>query len=336
MTQRKEEQARERTRIILVGLIFLEVAVFASLIFSVLVPSFTYTIALAGAGNVTVRTFLQVGNVYPEVLNVTIYGNAASFNLVANSTATIDAFIIMRDYNGESDIQNVSLTFFDVVASSYGAAIDNNNHYLNSSCVLDYAYGTAYEASANCTIPIWYYANNQTWNATAKVTDNVSWSGYGSDTIVINQLLAFVLPDLLDYGVVNATTVSGEKIVNVTNAGNTMVNLSLFGYGYYEGDGLAMNCTLGGNKNISIIYERYNLTSSNTSSYLSLSDFNTLYKNLTSAPIVNTFNLRARTNDTVFMTDEYNGTFWRIYVPAGVAGNCSGNIVFGAVRAAGS
>ena len=31
--------------------------------------------------------------------------------------------------------------------------------------------------------------------------------------------------------------------------------------------------------------------------------------------------------------DERNNTYWRIYVPAGVAGDCSGNIVFGAVSA---
>jgi hypothetical protein len=332
MTQRKKEKlAKERATKILVGLIFLEVAVFASLIFSVLVPSLTYTIAIAGEGNVTVQTFLQVGNVYPEVLNVTIYGGASSFDLTPNATTLLDIFVVMRDYNGEDDIQNVSLRFFDL-DSDYGDPDDKNNHYTNSSCVLDTAYGDIYEVSANCTLNIEYYANNATWNATAEVTDNVSWTGRNSDLIVINELLAFALPDSLDYGRVNATSVSGEKTVNVTNAGNVILNLSLFGYGYTEGDGLAMNCTIGNIRNISIEYERYNLTISNTTHPLSFADFNSSYKGLTSDVVINQFDLARRTNDTHIMTDEYNATYWRIYVPIGVAGNCSGNIVFGAVQ----
>ena len=34
--------------------------------------------------------------------------------------------------------------------------------------------------------------------------------------------------------------------------------------------------------------------------------------------------------------DAINATYWRIYVPKGVAGTCSGNIVFGAIRGTGT
>ena len=317
MTQRKKEAlVKERITRILVGLIFLEVAVFASLIFSVLVPSINNTIAIAGEGNVTVRTFLQVGNVYPEILSVTIYGGAQFFDLTPNETTLLDIFVVARDFNGQEDIKNITVRFFDMAVSSYEGSPGNNFHYRNNSCVINYDYGDIYEVSANCTLNIWYYAHNSTWNATAEVTDNVSWTDRGDDTITITPLLAFVLPDYLDYGLVNATFVSDEKIVNVTNAGNVWLNLSLFGYAYEEGDGLAMNCTLGYLKNISIEYERYNLTASNTS-VLNLAEFNAWYKNLTSNPVVNPFNLKFRTNDTHFMTDEYNETYWRIYVPMG-------------------
>lgn len=334
MTQRKrEEQKRERAiRRALVGLIFLEVLVFTSLIFSVLVPSLTYTIAIAGEGNVTVQTFLQVGNVYPEILNITINGGEDTFDLTPNATTVLDFYVIMRDYNGEADLKNLSLVFFDQDSVTYADPDDNNNHYTNSSCAIDLSYGDSFEASANCTLSIEYYANNATWNATGEVYDNNSWSGRNSNIITINPLLAFALPDILDYGIVNSTEVSTEKELNVTNAGNVWLNLSLFGFGAVEGDGNAMNCTYGYLRNISIEYEQYNLTSSNSSSPIDFTSFDSIYKNLTSTPVVNPFNLRYRTNDTDAGVDESNSTYWRIYVPVGVAGNCTGNIVFGAVQ----
>lgn len=100
-----------------------------------------------------------------------------------------------------------------------------------------------------------------------------------------------------------------------------------------EGDGLSMNCTLGSVGNISINYERYNLTSS-IAGDLSLGDFEANYSNLTSTSVVREFNLNYRQNDAV--NEAINSTYWRIYVPTGVAGSCSGNIIFGATQSAGT
>ena len=94
-----------------------------------------------------------------------------------------------------------------------------------------------------------------------------------------------------------------------------------------------MNCTLGSNKNISINYEKFNLTDSNPGA-VSFTAFETLYANLTSSPTVKEFNLNSRQDDAV--NDAQNHTHWRIYVPLGVAGTCEGNIIFGAVQAAGT
>jgi len=79
----------------------------------------------------------------------------------------------------------------------------------------------------------------------------------------INSLLSIGVPDYIDYGLVNATNVSDEQIANITNFGNTRINLTLEGYAINRSDGLAMNCSLGVTKNISIMHEKYNLTSSN-------------------------------------------------------------------------
>jgi hypothetical protein len=52
----------------------------------------------------------------------------------------------------------------------------------------------------------------------------------------------------------------------------------------------------------------------------------------TVATQVANFTLWQRSNDTVIGNDT-NSTYWRLYVPPGVAGNCNGSIIFTAVPA---
>ncbi|RMD67988.1 hypothetical protein D6817_00030 [Candidatus Pacearchaeota archaeon] len=327
---KREKRSKGRADIALALLAIAELAIVAYL----LLFSSYKTDAVVGADQVTVSTNLTVGNAFPEVINVTINNNNA-IDLTPNSTTTVVVVAIVRDFNGDNDISAVTAEFFDNAASFYGDADDNNYHYTNSTCAIDTTYGDSFEANATCTFEVWYYANNATWNATVFVNDSINTNGTGSNTQTINTLLALGLPDSIDYGVVNATFVSDERLANVTNFGNVMFNLSLTGYAVTSGDGYAMNCSLGSVQNISIEYEKYNVTASNPGS-LTLAQFDSLYRNLTSSSVVNTFNLNYRTNDTDVNTDEVNTTYWRIYVPPGVAGTCTGNIVFGAVQAAGT
>jgi len=244
--------------------------------------------------------------------------------------------LIERDlpnYNGWEDIKNASAQFFYNPTSYFGDINDNNYHYTNSSCTITQE-GT-YTNWINCSFDVWYYANSGVWNCTILVNDSYGKPGWGYDVINISSLLALGLPDFIDYGIVNATEVSGENISNVTNFGNVMINLSLSGYGFTPGDGRAMNCTIGSTKNISIELEKYNLTNSNPG-VIDLAQFVANYTNLTSAPAVKRFNLNYRQNDTSPYIDDTNTTYWRIYVPLGVAGTCQGNIVFGATVAPGT
>ncbi len=326
------ENGKDKVRKALARFVIVETIIFVFLVAYAALPYLELSGAVVGANNVTVGTLLQVGNVYPEIINFTY---PISLSLTPNGTSNLEIIVIARDYNNDTDIQNLTLTFFDNSASSLGAADDNNVHYTNNSCSINYSYGDQYDVSANCTIPIWYYANNATWNATILVTDNATLTDSNSTLISISTLLALGLPDSIDYGIVNATSVSAQQIANVTNFGNTIFNLTLKGYGSTPNDNLSMNCTLGSNKNISINYEKYNLTASNDSA-LSLVQFEGIYLNLTSSSVTKTFNLPQRQNDTLVYVDETNATYWRIYVPKGVAGTCSGNIVFGAVQSTGS
>ncbi len=309
---------------IFVVCILLELLCIAFLAF--LLPA--HVSASVGQDNVTVPTILSIGNSFPEFIQVTVNWDNA-IDLSPNATVTVYFEALIRDFNGEDDINSVSLEFFDSVVSSYGAANDNNTHYANSTCSIDTTYGDGNEVNATCTIDLYYYANNATWNATFLVNDSQNSQVYGSGIATVNTLLALGLPDIIDYGTVNATEVSDEIQVNVTNFGNVAVNLSLSSYGATINDGWALNCTQGTIQNISVEHQKYNLTASNPG-VLTFAEFDLNYTNSTSAVTINQFDLAYQQTEGV--VDATNGTYWRVYVPTGVAGTCTGNVVFGAVE----
>jgi hypothetical protein len=296
----------------------------------VILLSFIPVEEVAVAQNTTefVNSLLTIGSVYPEVINVSINDGVDSVDLVANGTRQVQCMVVVQDYNSDGDIRNVTAALFDATIS-YGSTPDNNNYY-NKTCALDRSYGDQYQALANCTFSIFYFANNATWNCTANVSDNASYSSTGFDMITFNELLALDLPTTINYGIVNVSEVSQENDTILRNQGNTMFNITLYGYARLPGDNLSMNCTLGNIKNISIGYEKYNLTISNNGT-MNYSWYYSNYTNLTC--MTNTtkkYGLAQRQNDTE--DEAYNHTYWRIYVPLGVAGTCSGRVVFVATK----
>jgi hypothetical protein len=290
-----------------------------------------------GVPNATVITTLTIGEVFPEILNVSVNEGDVAITLAANSSVLVNCVGLIRDYNGEGNLSLVNARLFHST-STYGGGVDNNTHYRNNSC--NYTYETGdwggvvddeYHVLANCSFDVQYYALPGVWNCTMWVNDSTNLNDSNSDVINVSELLALEVPSTINYGTVNATDVSDENMTNVSNVGNVMFNLSFSGYGYQENDNLAMNCTLGNIKNISIEHEKYNLTASNPG-VLDLDGADEAYKNLTASATVNEFNLDLRRSEDI--QDAINTTYWRIYVPTGVAGSCQGNIIFGAVQSA--
>ncbi len=277
--------------------------------------------------NVTVLSELEIGKSAPLIQNINI--EDGSINLNPNTTKSVNCSVIVTDYNGDTTISNISAELFDNTASGKGFLDDNNDHYTNNSCNISYLYGDGNTVLATCLFDVWYYANEGTWNCSIQATDDDNLTTNESNTSTMEPLLALAVPNSIDYGTVNATEISNQNITNITNVGNVMFNLSFTGYAASQGDGLAMNCTLGSVKNISVEHEKYNLTTFNDS-ILDFGQVNEIYKNLSGNSIVNLFNLDYRTQDGV--DDVHNSTYWRIYVPLGVAGSCQGNIVFGAIQ----
>lgn len=294
---------------------------------------------VVGNPNATVVTYLTVGQVSPEVLNVSIDEDNSSITLNPNSTKVVRCVALIRDYNNQTDINNITAEFYSN-GSSYGAADDKNKHYMNTTCVKNDNFVSwhsfsddVYHTLANCTFAVEYYADPVSWNCTVFVNDSTGWNSTNNDTILMSELIAIALPDSISYGTVNATYMSLENFTNVSNAGNVDLNLSLKGWAVNQGDNLAMNCTQGAIRNISIEHEKYNLTNS-ASGELTLAQSILNYTNLSSTAVIKKFELKYRQQDSY--NEATNATYWRIYVPIGVAGNCSGNIQFGATKAAGT
>lgn len=305
----------------------------------------------------TVKVFDDGSGYLSEEKNVTVGGTGFSLveNITLNSppsvgTVTVDDFIlspaneidllpattkkiiceaVVTEYDGENGIINANAIFFDNENSSLEEDNDNNEHYTNNSCDINYSYGNSEEVYVNCSLDIWYYANSWDWNCTLNVTDNLTTKGFGSDLSFINPLLALGIDSPVSFGKIDMSYVSDELKLNVTNYGNVKINLSLSGYGFNEGDGNAMNCTMGTTKNISIENEKFNLTDSTTGS-LTYAQFIGNYTNLTSYPVTKEFNLDYRINDD--LNDANKTTYWRMHIPRGVSGTCEGNIIFGAVQ----
>jgi hypothetical protein len=280
--------------------------------------------------NVTVESELEIGNVAPIIQNINIEDGA--INLNPNTTKLVNCSALVVDYNGDSTIQNVTARLFDN-SFFYTSLDDNNSHYTNNNCSFDVSYGDENIVLATCLFNVGYYANAGTWNCSVSALDVSNASVNESNTTQVLPLLAISVPSSIDYGTVNATDVSIENMTNVSNVGNVMFNLSLKGYASTLNDNLAMNCTLGNIKNISVEHEKYNLTESNPGE-MSLDQADSAYKNLSSSSIVHEFNLDYRSDED--FNEAFNSTYWRIYVPLGVAGSCQGNIVFGALQSAAS
>ncbi len=281
-------------------------------------------------GNITLNSPPNITNLYVED-DLNFPENEV--DLIPADVKEVRCVSIINEYDGETSLTNASAVFFDNSYSYFNDLDDNNYHYTNNSCEINYSYGNQNEAEVICKFDIFYYSNSENWNCTLAIQDNLSIVSKKGDITFINPLLALGVDSIINFDLFGGESVTRESEVNVTNYGNVKINLSLSGYAFQENDGYAMNCTFEGEtSNISIDYEKFNLTNSNPGA-ISLSEFETKYVNLTSSPQIKKFDLDYRKED--IQNEAVNSTYWRIYVPSQVSGECQGNIIFGAVSAPG-
>ncbi len=276
-------------------------------------------------------------NAIPNMSNVLVEDDidspANEIDLISNSTKHVTCTADVSDYDGYDDLVSAIAVFFDSSVATPTSPLDNNSYYFNDSCSLINCVGLACEVE--CGFDIWYYANNnsdESWSCNITVTDSFGVNATGGDMTSINVLLSIdVNPALISYGFMVPNNVSDEIEINITNLGNTNMNLNVSAYGETFLDGLAMNCTDG--NSIGVEHEKYNFTESNNIP-LDFLEMDNLYTNLTAEGYIAELNLPQHQNDSAdLITDATNSTYWRLYIPPGIANeaSCTGYILISGV-----
>ena len=268
--------------------------------------------------NVTVWTHVNITNSKPEVLNITFqdFDNTSLSNITINAGGfkTVYCNVTVRDWNGFNDIQYVNATIWHAATSSYSAADNNNSHYTNSSCTINSSI-SAYVGSYVCGFNVIYYVNNGTWICNATDVDTANTTGVGLGNTTFYPVYALNVTDGIDYGSAAVESFTGNVTANITNLGNMPINVTVEGYGAKRGDGLAMNCSLGGN--ITIGNERFSTASV---------DWSLMTKLISSPQLIPNLTLSKQNNNAMVT----NSTYWQLYIDStnNPGGNCTGNIIF--------
>ena len=210
------------------------------------------------------------------------------------------------DPDGFSDLSIVSAVFY---ASGNGTLptypADNNTLYKNSSCTLSGGYSTT-KKNFNCSFSLFYYAQNGTWTCNVTVNDTKSENFSAAAFSKVNNLLAFNISSLeINYGnIAPGGASASSSVYYITNLGNTKIDISL--------NGTNMSCTSSGL--IIPTAQHYNVTGTDQAyaqmRALAFSSF-----------LASDFDL-----DKKITTDSNRTTYWRIQVPVGIKGKCTGNI----------
>ena len=312
-------------------------AVYGSLLFIVLgiylLISLSDTSGADILDNTSIESRVNVTNTGPTITEVILYendGSDVSIDLSEGTTEILTCNATVNDLNGWNDIVGVNATIYDAANYNSSSPNDNNYHYFTSTCG-NYSINVS-ALAITCNFSVWYYANNASWNCNVSAVDSENLTGDGIDATppTINQLAALNLStNLIDFGNMQpgeTTDNPGEQNVNVTNTGNTNMNLSVDGYGVTDGDGLAMNCTIG---NITIGQMKYNVTIAQNfdNSMWNLSD--------TALPsgIPGGYNIPQRVDDgDTAKLNSTNTTYWKLRVPiSNIKGFCNGTVTFSVV-----
>jgi hypothetical protein len=226
-------------------------------------------------------------------------------DLVAGASRFVKCNGTASDPDGFSDIDNVAAVLY---ASGNGTTpsspADNSTLYINSSCSLSAGYA-AISRDFNCSFDILYHAQNGTWTCNATVNDTKSSAVSAAADSNVNTLVAINVSSLeLSYGnLVPGSSSASSVAYYITNFGNTRIDILL--------NGTNMSCSIAGR--IPETAQRYNITGTDQAyaqmRALSFSQF-----------LASDFDLNKK-----ITADSIRTTYWRIQIPTGIKGKCTGN-----------
>jgi hypothetical protein len=289
--------------------------------------SLNTTLAVTGAGYDLANnlTLLSPPNITSVLVDDSFEIPSGEIDLTPNDTRRVYCRGNVINQNGEGFITSSRAELYHISSSGYSFPNDNNNHYANNSCYLNFSYGNENQLQVICGFDLLYYSSPGAWRCFINITSNLSVTRNNSGDTNVNTLLAISAQEYLNFSEGIPNEVSDEANITIVNYGNVAINLSLYGYGVSRGDNYSMNCS---SNNISISLLKFNFTKSNPGT-LTFSQFESRYINLTSTEKTRRFNLNSRQDDVE--NEAVNSTFWRIFVPVDTRGNCTGEVVISAL-----
>ena len=286
---------------------------------------------VTGDVNKSTKAFVNITNSMPEISDIVI-SPYPLINLNPGNITTVTCNATVNDYNGYNDVgaKNATLFFSEGGFNTFSAE-SNSTFYINRSCkpTCTQFGASPTNATCECSFAVLYYATNGTWTCNVTVSDKGGWfptenplnfSFYSAAEVNISALIAISAQDSVNFGNLSVTQLSTPKQLNITNAGNRPINVSILGFGGENstlGLNLSMICGLG---NISIEKEKWSFENAPSFSAMNLINSSYSPSNITLSRISNYTN---QTNAT-------NTSFWRLSIPSSVGGYCNGTLVFGA------
>ena len=261
-----------------------------------------------------VNATVNVTNVPPTINAITFDDNVAApagqIDLTAGGLLLVYCNATINDTNGYQDITSVRAVIYDGALANPGSADNGETHYSNTTCTLNA--GSGISRNASCAFSMQHYANNATWTCNLTAFDLDNANGTGTATSTVNLLVALnISTAILNYGTLAPLAESASVNEVISNHGNSIID--------FVTNGTSMPCSSVGTIDVSA--QHYNVTGTGVT-YSSMTP-------LSGSPVTTTtFDLLKRTDAS---GERLRTTYWKIQVPIGTKGICSGNVTMAAV-----
>jgi len=273
----------------------------------------TLQLATGGPETETATTTVTINNVAPVVGTVT---PTSPVVLSEHTTVTVTCSATVNDSNGWEDVSTANGTFY-LDSLGGGCTPNNANCYTNASCAL--SGGSDTTVTATCEYTVQWYAQASTdegnWNCAITATDTAANDDTNSTTTTVSDLLALDITTPIAFGTMSVgQTSSSDSTDTVTNTGNVRFDINV--------NGTNMTCDGAESNPIGVTYIRYHHDSGQDYSNMT---------SLTTNPADTAAGLKTNF-DLVEGAASDKLTYWKISIPTGVSGSCTGYSQFEAVK----
>lgn len=273
------------------------------------------SLVISGVLSDVTSTSVIVGNEAPTVSEPSVRD---PFSLDEGTTTTLYCNVTITDDNGWEDIDTVNATLFLNTVGMF-CAEDGANCYKNTSCTI--GTGSSTTLDVNCSFTVQFYAQASSdegdWTCNVTVTDSASNSAYGNTTdLTISDNLALAVNSSISFGSLSVGQDSSDRLGQVNNTGNVRIDVNV--------NGSEMDCNGPASDNITQSQIKYNTTTG--------IDWAAQNSCVLSDNAVDTCAWLTTTFDLAEGATANKDTYWKLRVPTGVSGTCTGAITFEAEK----